>query len=330
MFQICPIGSKCRQSIDPAASVLVMNERTKNLEPPPTGSDGFIVVAILWILGALGALVSIYAVYVINSATAFSAYDDHLRAEALASAAIELASYQVQSKPGAPATTHGDFKFRLGQANVTVDFHSESSRVDLNAAPKPLLAGLFRVVGASADNADAYAEMVIAWRTAANVKIGNAGTHPASPADLPAFSFAQPAELSLVSGLPPTLVEKVLPFVTVYSGRPQVNALDAPPEVITALPGLTPERSNRFLAQRRESPENPQALLPLLSEASQFLTTESSKAIRVRIRVNFDNGRQEGSEVVILVFDEGEQPFAVLSWQTAFDGTATTLRTEMR
>ena len=36
------------------------------------------------------------------------------------------------------------FSFRLGQANVAVEFRSEAARIDLNAAPKQLLVGLFR------------------------------------------------------------------------------------------------------------------------------------------------------------------------------------------
>ena len=36
---------------------------------------------------------------------------------------------------------------RLGAANATVEFRSEAARIDLNAAPKPLLAGLFRELG---------------------------------------------------------------------------------------------------------------------------------------------------------------------------------------
>lgn len=307
-----------------------MNARTNTFDPPRNSSDGFIVVAILWILGALGGLVSIYAVYVINSAAASSAYDDRLRAESLTSAAIELTAYKAQRKSNTSLPTRGNFDFRLGQANVTVDFHSESSRVDLNVAPKPLLAGLFRVLGATTDDANVYAEKVITWRTDANIKAEKAGTPLKSTTKRPTFSFAQPADLSRVSGLPSAFVEKVLPFLTVYSGRPQINALDAQPEIISALPGLTLERANQFLAQRRETPENPEMLLPMLSAASQFITSDSSKAIRVNIRSNFDNGRQERSEVVILTLDEGEQPFAVLSWQTAFDGSETTVRTQPR
>ena len=53
---------------------------------PRGGRDGFIVVAVLWMLGALATLASIYAVYVINTATAMGVNDDRLQAEGLMTA----------------------------------------------------------------------------------------------------------------------------------------------------------------------------------------------------------------------------------------------------
>ncbi len=287
-----------------------------------TAPDGFITIAVLWILGALSLFVSIYAVYVINSATAFAVYDDHLRAEALVSAAVELTDYQLQTAPAQSRPTHGRFSFHLDQADAAVEFRSEAARIDLNAAPKQLLAGLFRVLGARADDADIYSDRVIGWRTA-----------PSTDQDLEASAYRmmrlgyQPrgakfphvSELALVRDLPTTLVERALPFVTVYSGRSQVSVLDAAPEVIAALPGMTADSLNAFLAQRRASPKNAEALLPLLKDARQYITTEGSKAVRINVRIIFDNGHQESSEVVILTFDEGDQPFAVLSWQGWFN-----------
>jgi general secretion pathway protein K len=287
-----------------------------------TAPDGFITIAVLWILGALSLFVSIYAVYVINSATAFAVYDDHLRAEALVSAALELTAYQQQQAPAQSRPTHGRFSFHLGQANVAVEFRSEAARIDLNAAEKPLLAGLFRVLGARSDDAEIYGDRVLGWRTAASkdqnseasaYQMARLGYHPRGA------KFPHASELALVRDLPAALVERALPFVTVYSGRPQVNVLDAAPEVIAAMPGMNDSRLNTFLAQRQASPENTDALLPLLKDAQQYATTKGSKALRVRVSIAFDDGHRENSEVVILVFDEGDQPFAVLSWRADLD-----------
>src|SRR4029078_8793535 len=87
-------------------------------------SDGFIMVAVLWILGALAALVSIYSVFVINTATGFGIHDDRLRAEALVSAALELTANRQFSTPAQLRLTHGEFAFHLGGAEITVHYRS--------------------------------------------------------------------------------------------------------------------------------------------------------------------------------------------------------------
>ena len=285
-----------------------------------TGCDGFIVVAVLWILGALAILASIYSVYVINTATGFRAYEDGYRAQELASAAIELTAYQLSSVQ--PRPTHGQFNFRAGQANVAVEFQTEAARIDLNAAPKELIAGLFIALGIEPDQAQIYAGRIVGWRTP--VRKGEDTEAPAyraaglgyAPRHAP---FPHVDELSLVVGVPAPLVDRVLPFMTIYSGRAQVNILDAAPEVIAALPGLSPERLNAVLAQRRLAPGDGQRLLALLGPAQAHATLEGSQASRVSVRITFEGGRQVNSEIVILVFDQGPEPYSVLSWRDDSD-----------
>lgn len=285
-------------------------------------TDGFIVVVVLWILAALSTLISVYAVYVIDSAAGLAEQGDQLHADALVSAAIELAAYQHLATQAQSRPTHGQFRVRLGDANIAAQFRSEAARIDLNAAAKPLLAGLFVVLGARPQDADAYADRVIAWRT-----VSPQSDNPEAAAYRDArlrygprgSKFPHVGELSLVRGLPAGLVERAMPFVTVYSGRPQVNVLDAAPEIIGALPGMTRERVKAVLAQRQAAPENAQALLALLGQAQQYATADGSKALRVSVQVNLDNGRSTTSEVVILVFEGGPEPFSILSWRDARD-----------
>src|SRR5882757_5735431 len=113
-------------------------------------TDGFILVAVLWIIAALATLATIFSVYVINTATAFTVHDERLQAEGCARAAIELAVYQLTAslpvaqaaqaaqplQPAQAPPTRGRFVFRVGNAQVTTDFNSETARIDLNAAPK--------------------------------------------------------------------------------------------------------------------------------------------------------------------------------------------------
>ena len=287
----------------------------------PGGCDGFIVVAVLWMLGALAVLASIYSVYVVNTAAGFAPYEERYRAEALATAAIELAAYQLSSA-GDKRPLHGEFNFRLGQANIAVSFRSEAERIDLNAAPKELIAGLFSVLGAERDAAQTYAGRIVAWRTKAEKGDDSeaAAYRTAGLKYVPRGArFPHVDEVSLVLGLPPSVLERALPFVTVYSGRAQINILDAAPEVVAALPGLPPERLNAVLAARRAAPGDGQGLMTLLGPAQANATTQASQASRVSIRIAFDNGHRMSYEVVILVFDEGSQPYSVLSWRDESD-----------
>ena len=148
-----------------ASAVTTMNASKFILKLQRTDADGFILIAVLWILGALSVLASIYAVYVINTASAFAAYDNHLKTEVLVSAALELTAYRQQTAGSQARPPHGQFEFRLGEANVAVEFRSEAARIDLNKAPKELLAALFVSLGASPEEANLYSDRIVGWRT---------------------------------------------------------------------------------------------------------------------------------------------------------------------
>jgi general secretion pathway protein K len=286
--------------------------------PRSSARDGFIIVAVLWILIALATLASIYSIYISNSALAVSVMDDELQAEALVSASLELTAYRLTVPEKVSRPTRGQFGFRLGRANVVVNYSSETARIDLNAAPKNLLTGFFVALGASNDDADRYADRVIGWRKPPNPtdQANEAALYRSAglyylPRGAP---FAHASELWLVQGLPAALVGRALPFVTVYSGRPDINVFDAPPELIAALPGMTPVRLADFLNRRGTASADKDSLSRLLGPDQPGATAEGSNAFRVKISIAFDNGWLRGSEAVILL-DAADEPFHVLSWR---------------
>jgi general secretion pathway protein K len=280
--------------------------------------DGFIIVAVLWILIALATLASVYSIYVSNSALAVAVMDDRLQAEELVSASLELTAYRLTVPKDTVRPTRGQFGFRLGRANVVVNYSSETARIDLNAAPKPLLAGFFMALGVPNDNADRYADRIIGWRKPPNpADQGNEAAlyRSAGLSYLPRSApFAHTSELWLVQGLPPALVRRAMPFVTVFSGRPDINVFDAAPELVAALPGMTPLRLATFLNQRETAVADKDSLARLLGPNQPGATAEGGNAFRVTIDIAFHNGWRTGSEVVILL-DAADKPFQVLSWR---------------
>jgi general secretion pathway protein K len=280
--------------------------------------QGFVLVAALWLLAALAALATIFSVYLSNSARALALNDITLQAQALVSASVELAAFRLQIAGEDQRPAQGSFRVRLNGAEIAVSFVSEAARIDLNAAPKELLVGLLSVLGANEDAAREGADRIIAWRT--KPASGATGSEEAlyqaagrsySPRQAP---FAHVNELGLVLGLTPALVERALSYVTVFSGSPGVDVLVAPPEVIAALPGMTPLTLKQFLQDRATLPNDGAAIAAALGEAQANATAQKSRAYRIMARIRFPNGRETASEIVIGL-RRAEEPYRVLSWQ---------------
>jgi len=279
---------------------------------------GFVIVAVLWILVALSALATIFSVYLSNSAQALAVTDTSLQTEALVSASLELTTYQLMLAGEEARPAQGSFQFRLDNAQVLVSFTSEAARVDLNLAPKELLANLFEVLGAEEKIADEAADRIVGWRTPPKANAANeeetlytASGFAYPPRQSP---FAHVNELGLVLGLPKELVDRALPFMTVFNGSPDVDVLIAPPEVVAALPGMTPAALNDFLNRRTALPRQQAAIASALGPARANATIPNSRSFRVLTTLRFDNGRRTFSEVVISLGNDKE-PYRVLSWQ---------------
>jgi general secretion pathway protein K len=284
---------------------------------------GFIVVAVLWILAALSALVLIYLTYVTNTAVVVAGSSDQVLTDALVTAGVELAAYQLTAVKEDVRPTSGTFDSRMGSARVSVTFRSEAARIDLNAAPKGLLTGLMIGLGAPPFEAAGYADRVLAWR-AANESGGddpeNSFYRSSGAAYVPRHApFPSSEELWLVRGIPPAIIERMLPFVTVFSNLASINILDAAPQVVAALPGMTPENLQAVLSQRSDPAMDPRSL-PGLTGNGEAVTLKGSKAYRITVGVQFDNGRRSAAEVVILLLEDGDEPYRVLSWRNGSDG----------
>jgi len=304
-----------------------------------TSSDGFILIAVLWILAALATLASIFSIYLANTAVFLALNDNTIQSEALVFASLELTAYEVSApKPAAnspapappprgdanfpPPPTHGNFNFRLGRANVAVNFISEAARIDLNFASSQLVANLLAALGAQRQEAEQYADQIAGWTTRPRAQstfvaaqdneeaLYRAAGRNYSPRGAP---FAHIDELSLVIDLPPALIERAKPFLTVYSGKPQIDVLDAAPEVLAAIPGMTPNLLSA-LAEARRTAADPQSISEALNALQGVATVEGGDTYRVQVRIRYDNGRQDTSEVVI-VTGLTDKPYRVLYWR---------------
>jgi general secretion pathway protein K len=333
----------------------------------PSAERGFVIIAVLWILVALSALAAIFSVYLSSSARALGITDIGVEAEALVSAGLELTAYQLLLADDDSRPAQGSFRFRMDSADVFVSFTSEAARVDLNTASKEMLAGLFEVLGAPQKTAGEIADRIDGWRMPPKPNAADdegalylASGLAYSPRQAP---FAHVNELSLVLGASPAMVERALPYLTVFSKSAEVDVLIAPPEVIAALPGMTPQVLNDFLKQRPSLPRDQKAIAAALGPAKAAATLPAANVFRVMTTLRFDNGRRLSSEAVISLGkgkakgkgnnkdnakdssqvaeknssqitennssqanDKDKEPYRVLSWQDEVETTAGPLK----
>jgi general secretion pathway protein K len=349
---------------------------TSLLKSARRAEDGFVLVAVLWILAALATLASIYSSYTVNTAAASRVTDDRVQTEASIRAGVEMAVFRQLALPEKVRPVRGGFDMRVGRTGIAVRFRSEGARIDLNAAPADLLTGLFIAVGVDPMRAETFAERVVGWRTkaaggaGANAAAAGANTTGASATGAGAAGanttdasstgagagaagaeaakedklyseqhmpypprhapFDNALELSLLPGISLAVVERVLPFVTVFSGREDVEVSSADPTVLSALPQMTPQVLGAVLNARVSNPGDGRALLELLGPAKSRATAETTKAFRASIAVDFDNGRRVHAEVVFRLKDQGDkdkgandqgtEPYELLYWRDDFDG----------
>jgi general secretion pathway protein K len=291
---------------------------TASSEQGLSSEQGFVLIAVLWLLAALALLATIFSLYLASSARVLALNDATLRTEALVSAGVELAAYQLQLAGEKARPAHGAFHARLNGADLDVSFVTEAARIDLNAAPKELLAGLLTVLGAGEDEAKEGADRIVGWRTkpatdgASNEDaLYRTAGRTYSPRLAP---FVHVDELALVLGLSPALVERAMPFVTIFSGVSGVDVVTAAPEVIAALPGMTPLTLRQFLNDRTTLPDDTNAIAAALGDAKASAAGQKGPAYRIQTRIRFADGRRAASEVVIALRKK-ETPYRVLSWQ---------------
>jgi general secretion pathway protein K len=275
-------------------------------------------------MAALATLASIYSVYVGNVAVSSHIDDDRLRARAAVLSGIELTAMKLGASPPEARPGSGAFHFRIDRSSVRVTYVDEGARIDLNAAPKELLAGLFVALGAETDLAADFADHILAWRKGGAAAGENAEAAAYESANLGyaprRAPFQDVLEIRLVRGLPRTLVDRALPFLTIYSGRALIDVRTADPVVLSALPHAAPEAVEKVVAQQAIDPNDGEAMLKILGTARTGASATGTKTTRVDVEVRLDDGALDRAEVVLLSTDADEQPYEVLTWRDASDG----------
>ncbi len=291
------------------------------------GSErGVALVLVLWVSVLLTVVASSFIVerrtetiIVRNSASL-------ARAEAAADAGVHRGIYDMYRSDNSPDRWKRDGSIQewsFDSIPVRVELRDESAKIDINTASDPLLRGLLLSSGLNEQDATKLHDAILDWRDPDSLKRPNGAEEPdyrdAGLPYKPANSaFQAIEELQLVLGMRPDLYRRLAPSITVFSRQPGVNPQIATREVLLAIPGLTAEIVDRYVADREEARR--QGLpLPALPQAGGVASGNSMVAT-IRSEARLDDGTLFVREAVALLRPVPRKAVTFVSWRESTAG----------
>lgn len=203
---------------------------------------------------------------------------------------------------------------------VRVEMRDESAKIDLNTASEALLRGLLLSVGLADEEATRLLDAILDWRDPDILKRPNGAEESDyraaglsyRPGNAP---FQAMEELQLVLGMRPETYRLLAPSVTVYSRQPGVNVQVATREVLLAIPGLTSDIVDEYIA-RREAALAAGDPPPALPQAGAF-AAGITPVLNVRSVAQHEDGTVFAREAVALLRAVPRKPVRYVAWRSA-------------
>lgn len=282
------------------------------------GAALFIVLTFAALLAELAATAMSDS---LSGARAAAAFADVTRADELGRAAGDVLAYHLATG-GDAAKRGGALAVRLGDADIRIDYLSESARVDVNAAPVALIAGLLAAAGAEPGEVAAITDRVTRFRGVASAPAQPPGQEappdaPAPPApQQPARTLQLAAEAVDAWDIPADLAREVLPALTAANGSAKVDPVLASRLVVKALVGTDDARVDDYVEKREQGFANAAAALALLPVPAQaFAGFADVPAVRAVARVSLAHRIERRYEMVLARPNGPARAPVVVSWR---------------
>jgi general secretion pathway protein K len=221
-------------------------------------------------------------------------------------------------------------------SQVLISVQDEGGKIDLNAAPDELIKGLLIAVGVDEFEAARLTDAIADFRDEDDLKRPSGAEDDDYRAagmewDAKDAPFELVDELRQVLGLTREIYDRVAPFVTVYSGRAEVDRAIAPPLVLAALyggdadaaaaeeagaPPLGPEEEEEHRAFTGRL-DTPGAVPPRRGRVETPFAAPASTApaFTVRAEAEAPSGAVFVREAVVGLTRQADRPFTVLAWR---------------
>jgi general secretion pathway protein K len=284
---------------------------------------GVALVIVLWML----ALLTVIAGSMVYSLRSDVQVAGNLAAAASAEAAADAGVFRAIRELARPITDvrrwQGNglaHEWRFGDAALRIVIIGEAGKININAAPEILLAGMFRSLGADEEMAVSLADAIADWRDADDLRRPHGAEkedYLAAGKDYPPKNgeFESIEELRLVLGITDEIFRRVVPLITVRSGRAGIDASVAPRAVLLALPGATPEEVDAFLEQRQARlAQGMPVVVPAFAQA--WLAPPVADTFSIQVQAVLGDNTAFFREAVVQMAGNIRDPAVVLAWRS--------------
>ena len=283
--------------------------------------SGIAVIMVLWLTIMLTVIASGFAFSMRSEALSARNALSLAQTRTAADGAVERMAYEL-SRPRMAVSWLADgieHTWKEGDMTLTASAVDESSRIDVNAAPEPLLRGLIENVGGvDRETAARIADAIQDWRDPDELRRSN-GAEAADyqsaglkqkPSNAP---FETVSEVSRVMGVTPALFARISDSLTVHSRQPGINPTLASRDVLLALPSATPDLVDAYLQQRADARAS-KLPVPPFPAAANFVAG-AVPVWRIRTAVTASDGVTFVREAVVRPSGDPRRPLLTLNWR---------------
>ncbi len=297
-------------------------QRMHRAPRPSSAQHGIALIVVLWLTVLLAVIASGFAYSMRSEALAARNTMSLAQARAAADGAVERTAYELLRPRNLADVWRSDGQphvWKDGEIEITATAVDESARVDLNSANEPLLRGVLQSAGGlDPDAAQRLLEAILDWRDPDELRRPNgaeaADYRAAGFKHVPTnMRFESVGELGRVLGVTPALMVRLADSVTVYSRQRGINPATASRNVLLAVPGITPEQVDTYVAARAEALANRLPVPPLAAGGASVSGTTLAWRISVQARV--PDGVTFVRDAVVSAQSNPRRPLTVLLWQ---------------
>ncbi len=290
----------------------------------PKSQGGVALVAVLWVTVLLSVIAAGF-VRTTRVETVLARNEiDLLKAESLADAGVHLAIAALSAYRGESSDWKIDGtpqQLNLFDGELDISIQDQGGLVDLNTGAAPLIREIFLSAKITESEAEALTGAVIDWRDADNLVTLNG----AEDRDYLAAGISYGAkdapfdtvdELLNVYGMTRDVFSRVEASFTVFSGRPGIDPVVAPREILLALQMFDEGNVDNFLALRDAVPDVRRTDLGqfLSGQSRDFFSPSTRTAFSIVSRAKTLGGGQF-SRFAIVSFPRGQKTrYAIANW----------------